>query len=237
MTVLLLGLGRAGFAQATTGSISGVALDESNSVLPGVSIEVRNVDTGVARSLITDEAGRYRALNLPPGPYRVRAELSGFRTVETAAIVVQIGRDVPVDLTLGVGQIAESVTVTGESTLVDLGAAVIGGVVTTQQIAELPLNGRSFMQLATLQPGVTVSRTTGRDFTGGFGGTQISIAGARPEQTGYLLEVPTSPTSRTRRLRVLPASCWASTPFRNSASRRTATAPNSAARRAASSAR
>ena len=188
MTVLLLGLGRVAFAQATTGSISGVALDESKSVLPGVSIEVRNVDTGAARSLVTDEAGRYRALNLPPGPYRVRAELSGFRTVETAEIVVQIGRDVPVDLTLGVGQIAESVTVTGESTLVDLGAAVIGGVVTTQQIAELPLNGRSFMQLATLQPGVTVSRTTGRDFTGGFGGTQISIAGARPEQTGYLLE-------------------------------------------------
>jgi hypothetical protein len=140
------------------------------------------------RSLITDESGRYRALNLSPGRYRVHAELSGFQTVDTAEIVVQIGRDIPVDVTLGVGQLSESITVTSQAALVDLSAAVVGGVVSTQQIAELPLNGRSFMQLATLQPGVTVSRSTGRDFTGGFGGTQISIAGARPEQTGYLLE-------------------------------------------------
>ncbi len=69
-----------------------------------------------------------------------------------------------------------------------LGSTTAGGVVTTQQIAELPLNGRSFMQLATLQPGVVVSRATARDFTGGFGSTQLAIAGARPEQTGYLMD-------------------------------------------------
>src|SRR5262249_59953215 len=70
----------------------------------------------------------------------------------------------------------------------ELSSAVAGGVVSQTQIAELPLNGRSFMQLATLQPGVTVSRGTARDFTGGFGNTQLSIGGARPEMTGYLLE-------------------------------------------------
>jgi hypothetical protein len=188
LLVFLLGLATSALAQSTTGSISGLAVDQSKGVLPGVTIEVRNVDTGVVRSLVTDEGGRYRALNLPPGRYRVHAELSGFQSVDTGDIVVQIGRDVPVDLTLTVGQLSESITVTGETTLVDLGAAVVGGVVTTEQIAELPLNGRSFMQLATLQPGVNVSRATERDFTGGFGGTQISIAGARPEQTGYLLE-------------------------------------------------
>ena len=186
--VLFLGLAAAALAQSTTGSISGLVVDPSKSVLPGVTIEVRNVDTGTLRSVVTDADGRYRALNLSPGRYRVHAELSGFQVVETADIVVQIGRDVPVDLSMTVGQVSESITVTGQSTLVDLSAAVVGGVVTTQQIAELPLNGRSFMQLATLQPGVSVSRSTGRDFTGGFGGTQISIAGARPEQTGYLLE-------------------------------------------------
>ncbi len=188
IVVLLAGLASAAIAQGTTGSISGLVVDQSKSVLPGVTVEVRNVDTGVVRSLVTDDSGRYRALNLSPGRYRVHAELSGFQVVETADIVVQIGSDVPVDLTLGVGQLNESITVTGQAALVDLSSAVVGGVVTTQQIAELPLNGRSFMQLATLQPGVTVSRSTGRDFTGGFGGTQISIAGARPEQTGYLLE-------------------------------------------------
>jgi hypothetical protein len=175
-------------AQSTTGSISGSVLDSSKAVLPGVSIEVVNVDTGARRSLVTDADGRFRALNLPPARYAVAAELSGFNKAEATDIVVQIGIDSPVSLTLGVGGVSESVTVQGEAALVDLSAAVVGGVVTTQQISELPLNGRSFMQLATLQAGVSVSRTTERDFTGGFGGTQIAIAGARPEQTGYLLE-------------------------------------------------
>jgi hypothetical protein len=185
---LLAGLPVPAFAQSTTGSISGVIVDQSKSVLPGVTVEVRNMDTGAARSLVTDESGRYRALSLPPGRYRVHVELAGFQAVDVNDIVVQIGRDVPVDATLGIGQITEAVTVQGEMSMVDLSAAVVGGVVSTKQIAELPLNGRSFMQLATLQPGVAVSRATERDFTGGFGGTQIAIAGARPEQTGYLLE-------------------------------------------------
>src|SRR5207253_570645 len=92
------------------------------------------------------------------------------------------------DIALAVGALSEQVTVEGAATNVELSSAVAGGVVTTTQIAELPLNGRNFMQLATLQPGVTVSRATARDFTGGFGNTQVSIGGARPEMTGYLLE-------------------------------------------------
>jgi hypothetical protein len=175
-------------AQSTTGSISGIVVDDSKAVLPGVSIEVVNLDTGARRSLVTDSEGRFRALNLVPARYSVAAELSGFNKAEATNIEVQIGVDSPVALTLGVGAVTENITVQGATTLVDLSAAVVGGVVTTQQISELPLNGRSFMQLATLQAGVSVSRTTERDFTGGFGGTQIAIAGARPEQTGYLLE-------------------------------------------------
>ena len=82
----------------------------------------------------------------------------------------------------------KQVTVAGETSNVSLGSTTSGGVVTTQQIAELPLNGRSFMQLATLQPGVITSRGTAKDFTGGFGSTQLAIGGARPEQTGYLMD-------------------------------------------------
>ncbi len=175
-------------AQSTTGSISGVVTDESKGVLPGVTVMVANMDTAAQRSLVTDSQGHYRALSLPPGRYSVTAELGGFNKAELAGVQVQIGVDVPVNLTLGVGRLAESITVVGETATLDLSAAVVGGVVTTRQISELPLNGRSFMQLATLQPGVSVSRTTERDFTGGFGGTQVAIAGARPEQTGYLLE-------------------------------------------------
>jgi hypothetical protein len=181
-------LAAAAAAQSTTGSISGSVHDQSKAVLPGVTVEVRNVETGATRSIVTDVVGRYRALNLAPGRYTITAELSGFTKTAVTDVVVQIGRDVPIDLTLSVAGVAENVTVTGDTALIDLSTAVVGGVVSTKQIAELPLNGRSFMQLATLQPGVTVSRATERDFTGGFGGTQVSIAGARPEQTGYLLE-------------------------------------------------
>ncbi|HEV2986356.1 MAG TPA: carboxypeptidase regulatory-like domain-containing protein [Vicinamibacterales bacterium] len=175
-------------AQETTGTIYGTVVDESKSVLPGVTIQVKNVENGSIRTLVTNESGRYRVLSLPPGVYRVSAELQGFAPAARENLVVEIGRDVLGDLALKVGNLTEQVTVQGAATNVDLSTPVAGGVVSTTQIAELPLNGRSFMQLATLEPGVTVSRATSADFTGGFGNTQLSIGGARPEMTGYLLE-------------------------------------------------
>jgi len=178
----------AAFAQATTGTISGTVSDESKAVLPGVTVTVRNTETGATRTLVTDDHGRFRALSLPPGEYAVAAEIQGFTPARREKLTLEIGRDLTADLMLKVGAVTEQVTVQGAATNVELSSAVAGGVVSTTQIAELPLNGRSFMQLATLQPGVTVSRATARDFTGGFGNTQVSIAGARPEMTGYLLE-------------------------------------------------
>src|SRR5436309_15257150 len=175
-------------AQATTGTISGAVTDESKAVLPGVTIVCRNMETVATRQLVTDERGGFRALDLPPGLYSVTAELSGFTSAKRENLTLEIGREVSADLSLKVGAINENVTVEGAATNIDLSSAVAGGVVSTTQIAELPLNGRNFMQLATLQPGVAVSRGTAKDFTGGFGGTQVSIGGARPEMTGYLLE-------------------------------------------------
>ena len=140
-------------------------MDESRAVLPGVTITVKQVDTGVERTQISDEHGRYRVLNLPPGPYQVIAELAGFGSVVRDTLTVAIGKDLLVDVEMKVGNLTEQVTVAGETSTVELGSTVVGGVVTTKQIAELPLNGRSFMQLATLQPGVIVSRGTGREFT------------------------------------------------------------------------
>ena len=175
-------------AQATTGTISGTVTDESKAVLPGVTIVVRNTETGATRTLVTDERGGFRALNLTPGIYSVTADLPGFTSARRENLTLEIGRDVAADLSMKVGALSEQVTVQGATTNVELSSTVAGGVVSATQIAELPLNGRSFMQLATLQPGVTVSRATARDFTGGFGNTQVSIGGARPEMTGYLLE-------------------------------------------------
>jgi hypothetical protein len=102
--------------------------------------------------------------------------------------VVTIGRDAQIDIALSAATLAETIVVTEPAGAASTRTTAAGGVVTNVQIAQLPLNGRNFLQLATLQPGVIVSRATGREFTGGFGSTQLSIAGARPEQTGYLLD-------------------------------------------------
>jgi Carboxypeptidase regulatory-like domain/TonB dependent receptor-like, beta-barrel len=175
-------------AQDTTGSISGTITDQQKGMLPGVTILVRQLDTGVERTQVSDEHGRYRVLNLTPGPYTVTAQMEGFRPVLRDQLTVAIGKDLLVDIEMTLGGIAEQVTVAGETSNVSLGSTTIGGLVTTQQISELPLNGRSFMQLATLQAGVITSRGTAKDFTGGFGNTQLAIGGARPEQTGYLMD-------------------------------------------------
>ena len=175
-------------AQSTTGSISGTVTDASKSVLPGATVRVRQADTGLERTRTSDHRGRYRLLNLAPGSYSVTAELPGFARVVHDGLVVAVDHDLRVDIEMQVGSVGEQITVTGETTAIDLGSTTVGGLVTTTQIAELPLNGRSFLQLATLEPGVVVSRGTSRDFTGGFGAVQISVGGARPENTGYLLD-------------------------------------------------
>lgn len=188
LAIILLLVASTARAQSTAGSISGTVTDESNAVIPGVTITVKNVDTGAERVQVSDAQGRYRVLNLTPGPYQLTAALEGFGTVLTDRLTVAIGKDTLVDVQMKVGAIADQITVVGETSSVSLGTTTAGGVVTTRQIAELPLNGRSFMQLATLQPGVVVSRATARDFTGGFGNTQLAIGGARPEHTGYLMD-------------------------------------------------
>jgi hypothetical protein len=175
-------------AQDTTGSISGTITDQQKGVLPGVTILVRQTETGAERTQVSDEHGRYRVLNLTPGPYTVTAQMSGFRPVLRDQLTVAISKDLLVDIEMTIGGVEEQVTVAGETSNVSLGSTTAGGVVTTQQISELPLNGRSFMQLATLQAGVITSRGTAKDFTGGFGSTQLAIGGARPEQTGYLMD-------------------------------------------------
>lgn len=186
--VIVLILPAIALAQQITGTIRGTVSDSSRAVVPGVTIQVVNVATGATRAVVTDESGRYRAFNLAPGTYTVAAELTGFSPVIRDGITVNINREVAVDIVLQLGQLSEQVTVSGESSTVDGGSTAVIGVVTTKQIAELPLNGRNFIQLATLQPGVAISRATGKSFHAGYGGTNISIGGARPEMTGYLIE-------------------------------------------------
>src|SRR5262245_56586151 len=174
-------------AQGTTGSISGFITDDTGGALPGATITVRHVDTDQKRMIISDSGGRYRAQQLAPGRYDVTVELSGFRTARTPEIALTVGQEAVVNLVLKVGGVAEQVLVTGESPLVNMRQSSVAALVDEKQIRELPVNGRDFSQLTLLQPGVTASPSTQQQVDRGMG-TQVSIAGARPNQISYQLD-------------------------------------------------
>ncbi|MBI4481297.1 MAG: carboxypeptidase regulatory-like domain-containing protein [Acidobacteria bacterium] len=106
-----------GWSQGTAGVISGTVVDET--MIPGVTITITNVGTGLSRSLMTDESGRFRAPSLAVGNYTVQASLVGFQTVERSGITLTVGREAAADFTLKIGEVSEKVLVTAEAPLVD----------------------------------------------------------------------------------------------------------------------
>jgi hypothetical protein len=175
-------------AQVTSASILGTVHDESGAVLPGVSVTITNEETGIDRVVVSDERGRYVAAQLALGDrYRVQAELQGFKTIVRRGIALTLGREAVVDLTLSVGNVAENVTVTGEAALVYTTNARVAGRVDERQMRDLPLNARSYIDLSLLQAGTVQARTaSGTSF--GDTGTHITVAGARPTATTFLLD-------------------------------------------------
>lgn len=173
-------------AQLTTGTVQGTVRDEQNSVVPGVAITVRNVETGVSRSVMTDAAGRYVAPNLDLGSYEIRSEMTGFQTAVRSGLTLTLGAVLQVDLTLRVGAVSEQVEVTGEAPLVETTQSSVAALVSGNQISDLPLNTRSYTELATLQEGVVQFRNSGGTSTGY--GSQLSFAGSRPDANAYLLD-------------------------------------------------
>ncbi len=174
-------------AQVSTATISGTARDSSGAMLPGAEVVVRNVETGISRSVVTDSAGRFRIPQLGLGQYEVRATVTGFKTEVRNGIVLTVGREAVLDMTLQVGDVTETVEVTSEAPLVETTSAAVSGLVSDQQIRELPLNGRSLEQLAVLQLGVTLSRNAGVGFFSG-NVARINIAGARTSSNSFLLD-------------------------------------------------
>jgi hypothetical protein len=190
---LFSGLGPPSFAQVTTGTILGVVKDETGAVIAGATITIRNIETGLARSEMTDEGGRYRVPALPLGRYEVKAEQNGFTTTVRSGIQLTVGREAVVDFTLKVGKVQETVTVTGEAPLVVTTSGALAGLVDERRVRELPLNGRDVFQLTTLQVGVanTASLTTvfgGGPINVGPGTTKIAVNGARITANSFLLD-------------------------------------------------
>src|SRR5580765_3665802 len=174
-------------AQGTTGSIAGRVVDDSKAALPGATVTIREVETGQSRVLATDPQGRYRADALVPGKYAVTVELSGFRTAQYQDVSLSVGQAAVLDVQMQIGGITERVVVAGDATLVATRQSAVTGLVDQSQIRELPLNGRDFTQLTLLQLGVTSSPTTAQAVDRGMG-TQVSVAGARPNQISYQVD-------------------------------------------------
>src|SRR5262249_48756713 len=121
-------------SQTTTGAIAGSIVDETGAALPGAGVVIRHVETGTTRSLVTDGAGRYRALQLEPGTYEVTAELQGFHTGVRRGLTVALGQELNVTLTLGLGSLSEQVVVTEAAPLVDTTRSTVTNLVDEKQI-------------------------------------------------------------------------------------------------------
>lgn len=178
----LLLAGSAAWGQTITGAILGTVTDETGGVLPGVTVTIRNVETGLTRTVVTDEQGRYEERQLPLGRYEVRAELQGFKTAVRSNLQLNVGSVLEVNLRLEVGTLEEILTVTSESPIVQTTTAEVGALVDQRMIQQLPLNARDIQQLAILQPGVQSQAAYNALY-----GANISVRGSRPEQNRYLL--------------------------------------------------
>ena len=141
-------------AQQTTGNISGRIVDAQGSAIPGVSVTGRNTQTGFVRTDVSDGEGIYRLTALPVGTYDVTAELQGFARFESKGLVLNVGQNMSVDISLSVASLSETVTVTGETPLIETTSSSVGGVVDVARIENLPLNGRQFANAAITIPGV-----------------------------------------------------------------------------------
>jgi hypothetical protein len=155
LAVLAIASPAFGQSQAINGTIEGTVVDASGAVLPGVTVTLTNTDTGAVRSVVTNERGVYRAPLLPLGTYRVVAELEGFKKFEQAGVNVSAGRTAVIDVTMGVGSLNETVSVTADSPIVDPAKIDLGRNLNEREVKNLPLVSRNPYNFALLQPGVS----------------------------------------------------------------------------------
>jgi hypothetical protein len=178
LVVLLLSL--PAYSQGSAGRILGTITDSNGGAIAGATVTVLDVQRGTTRTLTTDESGAYNAPNLTPGTYKVRAEFKGFKVTERDNIVLEVGREIRVDLTLQPGQQEQTITVTESIPLVETTNAELGGTLNSDIVNNLPMNGRNFANLLQLRPGVTI-------YPGGSGWTQ-STNGLRAHDNVYMVD-------------------------------------------------
>src|SRR5260370_15972790 len=179
-------------AQVTGGTIQGTAADPSGASIPNVQISILNLATKVERSVTTNAQGFYSAPNLSSGPYGIKASAPGFST-EVADVTLTVGAQVTANLAMRVGTASEQIQVTASAPGVDLASSALSATVGAREIVELPLNGRDWCALATLEPGVSTVRTqpglaiTNTRENRGLG-SNLAIGVNRPHHNNYPLD-------------------------------------------------
>src|SRR5437899_12104980 len=168
------------FSQGNFGRILGTVMDQTGGVISGATVTIIDKDRGVARTLIADDAGEYNAPTLIPGTYTVRVEANGFKRMERQNVVLEVGKEVRVDVTVHPGEQTQSVTVTESIPLVETTNATLGGTLNNAQIQDLPLNGRNYQYLLNLRPGVMIQ-------PGGGPWTQ-STNNIRPDESAWMVD-------------------------------------------------
>jgi hypothetical protein len=178
-----------------TASFLGTVTDKTGSVISGAQVTVTSQGTGVSRQIKTDDSGRYLIPLLPVANYTIRVESTGFQPAEQKDLRLQVDERREVDFTLAPGTVTQAVEVSATEVAVETSTPALGQVITSQQVADLPLNGRDFVQLATLTPGVTQETNPNSFFAGGAtseasarGSFSLSVGGSRPQSTDWLLD-------------------------------------------------
>jgi outer membrane receptor protein involved in Fe transport len=184
VVALLIAVGVSSAAYAQNAQIAGVVKDQSGAVTPGVTVTAKNLETGLTRVGVTDRAGEYRLVSLPPGRYAVSTELSGFSSEARPDIVLIIDQTALINFSLKPAAISETVTVIGESPIVDVTRSDVSTSVSTQQIQDLPVASRRWIDLAMLTPGTSQDNIRGQFYRG-----NVNVgAGGREYSNGFVVD-------------------------------------------------
>jgi hypothetical protein len=179
-------------AQAVSGTLLGGVRDSTGAMLPGVTVVVTNEATGLTRTMVTDANGEYTAPSMPTGPYTVTAELSGFKKVSKTSLRLGVDQRVRIDFVLEIGAMSETVNIVAEAPLMQTSSSELGTTVSEQQITALPLNGRNFVNLTRVVPGV-LRGIPGANIDGAGSlawraSASFSANGQRPRDNNFMLD-------------------------------------------------
>jgi hypothetical protein len=182
------------YSQAN-GSLSGTVADKTGSVISGATVKVTSQETGLTRDAKTDGSGHYLVPLLPVAHYTIRVESQGFRTTEQRDVRLQVDEQREIDFSLNPASVSQTVEVSATEVAVETSNPTLGQVITAEQVADLPLNGRNFVQLATLTPGTTQQTSPNSFFTqasssevAARGAFSLSVGGSREQSTSWLID-------------------------------------------------